>query len=426
MHTFNCNSIRLGERIRLNTIVDHRYKTNHISVNLILPLERQTASVHALLPALLRKGTKSCPDFTEFSKKLAMLYGAHIGYGVSAFGDCQAVSLTIDVIDDSYALAGEPLLQEAANLLAQALLEPPLENGVFRLADIELEKQSLIDLIESEINEKRHYALNRAMSIICQQEPAGISKYGYIEDVKKITPQTATDAYQTLLETAQIEIMFVGCADPAVVTKTFEQALGAIRRQPRAFPIFTIQPHATLKEVTDRMNVTQSKLVLGFRTATPPDDPQLDAIRLMIALYGGTPSSKLFLNVREKMSLCYYCAARPNLSKGIAFVDCGVEHDNIDKAKAEILHQLELIRQGDFTDTELEHAKLGVVNALRSAGDSARAVEGWYLGQLLYGTTDSPDAAAERIAAVSRQQIIDAACLMQLDTVYLLTAEGKE
>ena len=150
----------------------------------------------------------------------------------------------------------------------------------------------------------------------------------------------------------------------------------------------------------------------------------MNAMRLMISLYGGTPSSKLFLNVREKMSLCYYCAARPNVSKGIAFVDCGVEHQNIKKAKEEILNQLDQIRKGNFTDEDLNYAKLSMVNAFRSAGDSAPSIEGWYLSQVLYGTERSPEMEAEAIDAIDRNAVIAAANQMQLDTVYLLTDDS--
>lgn len=423
MEQFNCRRTRIGDGIWFNSVVDGRYKTNRISVSLILPLERETASVNALIPGVLRKGTKSCPDFTEFSKKLAMFYGMRVGYGVTAVGDCQVMTLSADVIDDSYALNAEPLLKEAGRILAEVVLEPVMEEGAFRETDIELEKQSLIDLIESEINEKRYYALNRAMSVLCAGEPAGVNKYGYIEDVKKISPRSAAEAYAGLLETARIEVMFVGCGDPNQAKQILEQAFSGIKRNPRRFDVFTVKKEAVLKEETDRMNVAQSKLVLGFRTAVRPDDEAIDAVRLMLALYGGTPSSKLFLNVREKMSLCYYCAARPNVSKGLAFVDCGVEHQNIEKAKAEILRQLDCIRNGEFTEEELQHAKLSMVNSFRSVGDSAGAVEGWYLSQVLYGTQNSPEAEAEKIAGISRDAVIQAAVNMKLDTVYLLTAE---
>lgn len=425
MEQFNCKRASIGDGVWFNSIVDGRYKTNRISVSMILPLEKETASVRALIPSVLRKGTKSCPDFTEFSKKLAMLYGAQLGYGVTAVGDCQVMTLSANVIDDFYALNKEPLLQEISKILAEVVLEPATENGVFRQADIELEKQSLIDLIESEINEKRYYALNRAMSVLCAGEPAGVNKYGYIEDVKKITSQAATEAYHSLLETARIEVMFVGCGDPEQAKQVFERAFSGVKRAPRQFSAFSVKREASYKEETDRMNVAQSKLVLGFRTAVGPDEDSLNAVRLMLALYGGTPSSKLFLNVREKMSLCYYCAARPNVSKGVAFVDCGVEHRNIEKAKAEILHQLECIRSGDFTEEELEHAKLSMKNSFRSVGDSAGAVEGWYLSQILYGTQHSPEAEAEKISGISREAVIEAAKRMQLDTVYLLTAEDE-
>ena len=423
--SYNLKRTAVSDAVFFNSIIDRRYKTNRISVNLVLPLQKETVSVNALIPSLLRKGTRECPDFTEFNKKLAMLYGAYLGYGVTAVGDCQVMTLSASVIDDCYALDGEPLLQQISGLLSDALLDPVMENGAFREEYVRLEKQVLIDLIESEINEKRYYALNRTVEIMCAEEPAGVNKHGYVEDVKAITPQTAAEAYQRLIETARIEIMFVGCGEPGPALEIFQKAFRGVKRTPAAFDAVSIKKEAgPLKEQTDRMNVAQSKLVLGFRTGTAPTDDTLNALRLMIALYGGTPSSKLFLNVREKMSLCYYCAARPNVSKGIAFVDCGVEQENIEKAKAEILRQLELIRAGDFTEEELRFARLSMINSFRSAGDSAASIEGWYLSQVLYNTERSPEMEAEAIGSVSRESVIEAAKEMQLDTVYLLTG-GK-
>ncbi len=423
--SYNLCRTSIGDCVFFNSVIDKRYKTNRISVNLILPLEREKASVRALIPNLLRKGYRECPDFTEFSKKLARLYGSYIGYDVSAIGDSQVMTLSAGVIDDMYALDGEPLLGEISEILSKVVLDPVLENGLFSEKEVELEKQALIDLIESEMNEKRHYALNRAMSLLCAGEPAGVNKYGYAEDVKKITTAEATQAYREMLESARIEIMFVGCGDPEKPREIFTKAFAELARLPRSFSVLEIKKNTEkLKEETERMNVAQSKLVLGFLTALAPSDSDLITMRLMIYLFGGTPSSKLFLNVREKMSLCYYCAARPNVSKGIAFVDCGVEHQNIEKAKTEILNQLEQLREGNFTDEELNYAKLSMVNTFRSAGDSAASIEGWYLSQVLYGTERSPEAEAESIAAVDRSAVIAAANRLQLDTVYLLTDES--
>ena len=423
--SYNLHRTSIGDHIFFNSIIDKRYKTNRVSVNLVLPLERDKVSVRALLPNILRKGYRECPDFTELSKKLAMLYGSYIGYDVTAIGDSQVMTLSAGVIDDMYALDGEHLLSEISEILAKIVLDPVLENGLFPEREVALEKQSLIDLIESEINEKRHYALNRATAVLCAGEPAGINKYGYVEDVEKITAESASEAYLELLETARVEIMFVGCGDPEKSREIFAKAFAAVNRKPLCFHTLEIKTGTgELKEETERMNVAQSKLVLGFRTGVAPSDDSLNAMRLMISLYGGTPSSKLFLNVREKMSLCYYCAARPNVSKGIAFVDCGVEHQNIEKAKTEILNQLDHIREGDFTDEDFQYAKLSMVNTFRSAGDSASSIEGWYLSQVLYGTERSPEMEAEEIASVSREAVIAAAKQMQLDTVYLLTDES--
>jgi predicted Zn-dependent peptidase len=411
--------------IYFNTISDERFKSNKLAVHFILPLKEETAAVNALLPNLLRKGCRRFADFTVFNRHLDGLYGAAVGSDVEKFGDYQVLSLSIVGIDDQYTLSGEPVLSELSEILSELILEPVLENGAFLQHEVEIEKKTLIDTILAELNDKRTYAVNTATRLMCQGEPYGLSPYGTVEEVKALTPPYVYEAYQTLLKTARIEIMFVGGGDASVPKKILSEKFSQLSRE--VLSLVSLKTHKVPEKeetVTERMDVSQSKMVLGFSTGLLARDEKIPAMRVMTAIFGGTPMSKLFLNVREKMSLCYYCAARLDRTKGILKVDCGVENQNIDKAKNEILHQLEEMKAGIISDEEISNAVMSLVNSYKTIYDAPGAVEGFYLGQVLTGEAASPDEEAQRLSAVTKEDIVDAAKLVHLDLSYVLT--GKE
>lgn len=409
--------------ISFNTIIDKRFKTNRISVNMFLNLAEDTAAEYAILPFLLRNGYSDCPDLTQLNRKLMGLYGASLDGDVSKIGDNQILHLSIGYIDDAYALDGECLSVEATEILSSVLLRPVLENGIFRLRDIEIEKSNLVDIIESEINEKRAYAINRITSLMFSDEPYGINKYGTAPRVKELTAEGVTRAYYQALATANIQIMFVGAGDGEPVRDAFAKAFEGVKRAAHhEIKTQPAEPVVSQQETTEYFKVAQSKMVLGFRMAGSAGN-NMHAMRLMSAVYGGTAFSKLFLNVREKLSLCYYCQAQFDQIKGVMLVDCGVENQNIEKARVEILHQLEEIRRGNLTEEELDKTKRSVVNMLQTVGDSPGAVEGWYISQICGNTHYSPQDEIEIFNGLSIEDIIQAAKNVKLDTVYILTAK---
>ena len=417
--------IQLCDGVHFSSVTDSKFKHNRITANWVMPLDSQTVTNNAVVPFLLRKGSRECPDFTKLNQRLCELYGASLSCDVSKFGGYQVLELSIYGIDDRFALNGESMIGACTKLLTQVLLDPKLNNQLFSQQDVELEKQQIIDTIESLINDKRSYAMMRCKSIMCEGETLAIEKYGYIEDAKKITAQSATQAYQNIMKTAQAELIFVGCGDPKISADIFKDAFCRIKREPIKIQRTDTRDHADqVKEVTDKMNVAQSKLVMGFRTGKMTTRREFGAMRMMVALFGGTPNSRLFVYVREKLSLCYYCAARFDRLTGLMFVDSGVEKENKQKAHDEILRQLDLMRQGKFDDDEIAAARLIMQNSLKAAGDSLGVIEEWYLTQIMDGASYSPADESQLLDEVTREDIIAAAQKVTLDTVYFLT--GKE
>lgn len=417
----------IGDGAAFSTVPMDRFRVNLLQMHLILPLKKETLTGNILVPMILGKSTKDYPTYRLFSKKLDRMYGATAGSSAHKIGDRLVVTLTVTAIDDSFALQSEQLLRESAKVLCSMLFSPMIENGAFEEKTFRLQVQSLKDAIQAEINEKRRYALGQLNRMMFENEPAGLSRTDCLEELETYTPEMAAAAYERILDEAQIEIIHVGMGDAAPALEVFRKAFEGRTRHPAALSETCIRRgEGEVKEGISRFDVTQSKLCFGFRSDIGPTDRRLNAMRMMNAILGGTPTSKLFLNVREKMSLCYYCAASFDRTKGALVIDSGIEHDNIEKAREAILDQLRQMQQGDFTDTDMEYARLSLYNSFRSMNESAHAVSGYYLGQLMQGTEETPEMQCERIADVTREEIIEAANTLRLDSVYCLTCLEEE
>lgn len=419
--------IPVCDGVTLQTIHDDRFKTGRISAVLLLPLQKETAAANMILPFLLRRSCAAYPDFTMLNRRLADLYGAYLYADVRKIGETQALILSAVGLDDRFTLDGESVSAELSKLLCNLLFEPAFENGRFREEDIEQERRQLIELIDSEYNDKRLYALSRCEELMCEGEAFGIARFGSREEVERLTEEEIHAAWERALSTARIEITFLGASNPQAARDRFAQAFSSVRRGKTAdCRTEVLRAAKETREKNDRMEVAQCKLVLGFRAGRSSADEDVMATRLMSALFGGTPSSKLFLNVREKLSLCYYCSSRFERNKGLLLVESGVEYKNIEKAKKEILAQLGEIQKGNITDEELEAAKLYMANSFRSVSDAPGGLESWYLSQLFDRRVLSPEEAAEEAAAVSKEAVRAAANAVSLDLIYTLTGKGEQ
>ncbi len=338
---------RVAPGVGFHAICDDRFKTARLSVNFCIPLDARRAAEYAVVAPLLRRKGKEYPDFTELNRKLGEMYGAALYTGVRKVGGWQVVSMAIRSVDDRYVLHGEDLTAQCAQLLCSLITKPYFVDGCFEPTEVELERQNLIDMIESKINDKREYAISRCEELLYEKEPYGIDEYGTVEAAKALTAQSVTQAYRELMKHARIELMFTGHGDAKRIESVFSGAFSSLEREPvLPTPALRIAGAQRVQEHVERMEIVQSKLVMGFRTGTFADSPDLSAMRLMTAIFGGTPFSRLFVHVREEKSLCYYCAARYDRIKGVLLVDSGVEAKNREVAQKEILHQMDLMREG--------------------------------------------------------------------------------
>jgi predicted Zn-dependent peptidase len=393
-------------------------------VNFLLPLRRETAAINALLPLVLKQSCREYPDMTVLNKRLKQLYGARIDGDVAKIGEVQAVTLFSSSLGDSFTFSNEQILLQCAKLLRDVIFDPAFENGTFKNQCVEIEKHNLLNQIDSLLNDKRQYASMRLREEMCPDESYGVGKYGKREDVNSITPQRLYEAWENMLKTARVEILFLGSGDTEHVKQLFADAFGRIERSPVDISTRVIKSVSGVKTVTDKMPVTQAKLVMGFRTTMSAPE-NTDAMQVACTILGGTPQSKLFAVIREKMGLCYYCLSYFERLKGIVIIDSGIEQQNYEKARAGILEQLDELKNGNFSDDDIKFAKLSLQNSYKQLSDSLESLAAYYLRQFLYGSARSPEMSAAGIMGVSRENIINAARGIQLDTVYLLAGEQE-
>ena len=412
----------------LRSIHTGKFKSAYLSVTLMTPLNRETAGANALIPAVLRQGTADHPDLESLSAALDELYGGAIEPVVRKKGETQCVGFVASFLDDAYTLDGETVLEGAAALLGELLLRPYTYEGCFCPDYTRGEKENLIARIRAQRNDKRRYATHRLVEEMCREEAFGVDKLGDVAHVEAITPQSLWERYQNLLASAQIELYYCGSAQPERVEQAMRKALAGLpQARERLCPECEVALHggAEPRYVEERLDVTQGKLAMGFRTGGITCwEEDYPALTVLNALFGGTTMSRLFLNVREKLSLCYYASSTLEKMKGLLLVSSGIEFDKYDTAREEILAQLESIRRGEIEDWELEGTRSILVNGHRSTLDDQGRLEEFWLGQSAAGLDMGIEELVEDIRRVTKEQVAAAAQKLELDTIYFL--RGRE
>ncbi len=411
--------------VRLTAVHTGKFKTCLLGVALLAPLDEKTAAANALIPMVLRRGTRKYPDMETLSAALDDLYGGSVEPVVRKKGEAQCIGFVGSFLDDAFTPDGTKLLEPAAALMGDLLLRPLTENGAFRTDYVEGERTNLIDRIRAQVNDKRQYSMLRISQLMCAGEAFGVDKLGDERSAAALTCGELWERYHTLLASAPLELYYCGSAPVERVEQALLTALeGLPRAAGRAMPGCLVKPRAgegAPRIYTDRLDVTQGKLAMGFRTggASTATDA-LPALMVFNAVYGGTTTSKLFMNVREKLSLCYFASSVLEKQKGIMMVSSGIEFDKYDQAKTEILAQLDACRKGEIEAIEMEGARRSVISSLHASLDAQTRLEDFWLGQAAAGLTEGPMELAERVAAVTLEQVVEIAVGVELDTIYFL------
>ena len=421
---YDLQNKKISEGLELCAVSAEGFKTACASLSFVMPLGEK-ASLYALVPNVLTRSCEEYPDVTSIEKKLALLYGAEIIVDVTKNGENQILKIEVSCIDDRFSIDGESITDECLRLLFQMIFEPRFENGVFCSDDVESEKRLLAERLIAENSDKRTYAKNRCTEIMFENEIYGIHRYGTIEAIEKITPEALYEAYNEILENSKILVCVSG-GNFSNTEALLKKYISDRNRNITLNETLYVEECEDVKYVKEQEAVKQGKLVMGFRLGMKSEDDNYAARRVMVDLFGGSPHSKLFTVVREKMSLCYYCSAMMFRQKGIMLVQSGIESYNQEKAEKAILEQLEDIKNGNFTDDDIASSVKALEDGFRSVSDSSESVANWFTSQICSNGFLYPEDFIEQFKKVTRNDIIEAAKAVTLDTVFMLegTAEG--
>lgn len=412
----------IAKGISLTEIYDKKFKSFAAMIKLILPYDRDKFPLWELAAELLTVSCKSYPEKEQFMLAQTELYNANITSSSLRIADSCIFTISLSCISDEYTIGKEKISEKAVSLLLGCLLEPFTENGEFSQKYFELCRSDMLDDIASMINNKRKYSMLRSQKAIFEGEMYSIIPFDNVETLNKATPQSVYEAYRELLSKACCEIFFTGCAVSQSVKKQVLDSILALERDPVDMMDFyspsPLKDRVCYKE--ESFESRQAHLYIAFKTKEFDELP----VKLFVTMLGSSPTSRLFMNVREKLSLCYYCDASLADSKYTLIIRSGLDPENLDKAKTAIYEQIEAIQKGDFTDEELDNAKTYLAESCLANYDSKYELNTWYFYQYLKGTGYSPEEKARKFREVTREEIIRSARGFALDTVFVMLPEN--
>jgi predicted Zn-dependent peptidase len=416
----------IDKKTYLNFIKTNKFKTNLINIYFIRPLIKEEATINALLPLVLKRGTKNYNTSLDIQRKLEELYGANLSIDVSKKGERQVIRFTIEAPDASYT-ESKDLIAQAIEMLNEIINQPLLEDKAFLEKYVEQEKENLRKKIKGRINDKKRYAIDRCIEEMCENENFKIYKYGYVEDLNRIDGKSLYKHYQNVLATSNIEISAVGDICQNDFEAIFKQIFTIIRGDIVDIPRETIDKQIDdVNVVLENMDVSQGKLTLGYRMNIPYEDKLYDAFMIANEILGGGPNSKLFLNVREKESLAYYVFSQSYKFKSIMLMVSGIESENYDMAVDIMKKQVDEIQLGQFSESDIDQAKNSIMTSIVSLTDDNYSLSEFYLSQALTGDNRTIDNMINQIMKVNKSDIIESFQKLKLDTIYFLSNKGNK
>ena len=409
--------------IKLHTIKTEKFKTNLIAIMLTTKLNRENVTKNALVPAVLRRGTKNLTTQEEINKKLEEMYGASLDCGLDKTGDNQVLKFYIETVNDEF------LPQEAENMLKISLekifefvFNPYLENGCFKKEYVEQEKENIKQIIDGKIDNKARYSLDRCIEEMYKDKPYGLYKYGYVEDMKNINEKNLYEYYQQLINECKIDIFVSGIIDEETenIINNNENIIKLKDREPQYNePEIIAKRTEKENDVQESMDVTQGKLIIGMDLDIDDDNLRFD-VMIYNSIFGGSANSKLFQNVREKASLAYTASSSYYRFKNNIFINCGIEIKNYEKALEIIKQQIEDMKKGDFTDEEVENAKKGIIASIKTIDDEQDTEITYFFSQELSKSKCNIEQYMQRISEVTKDRVVDVANKVSINTVYFL------
>lgn len=410
--------------IKIHTINTNKFKTNLIAVFLTTELNRETVTKNALISMLLRRGTKNMPTQEDISKQMEEMYGASFDCGLDKTGDNQVLKFYIEVINDDFLPQGNSeILKKAIQKLLDIVFNPYIENEAFKQEYIEQEKNNLKQIINGKIDNKARYAIDRCIEEMYKNEPFGLYKFGYVEDLEKINGKELYLYYNELINSCKVDIFISGNIEDDI-KKIIEEneSIKQLKERTPKYKVPKIEKKEKRQEeniVTESKEVTQGKLILGLDVDIDDEKLKYDTV-IYNSILGGTANSKMFQNVREKAHLAYVASSSYLRHKNIIFVNCGIEISNYEKALNLIKEQIEDMKKGDFTEEDILNAKKVILATIKTINDEQDTEISYYFGQELTQTKVSTEEYKEKIERVKKEDVVNIAKKVNINTIYFL------
>lgn len=417
--------IKLGNGIYLNAIKTDKFKSSLLSWYFIRPLRREEVTKNALIPLVLKRGTEQYPNSLEIQKKLEELYGSNLSASINKRGDRQILRFTMEWANGDY-LNDNEYNFETIEMLKQIIYNPfTTENG-FKKEYVEGEKQVLKRRIQSKINDKRSYAIERCIEEMCKKEKFSISTLGYIEDLDDIDEVNLYDHYKEILETSPIEIFYVGNYEESFIE--FLKTNNSLERDeivsiPKEKIISSVQ---TKNMIDEEFDINQGKLVIGYRAGIPYEDSLYNGLIIASDILGGGPNSKLFKYVREEASLAYYIGSKVYKYNSIMLIDSGIEFENFQQTIEIIKKQIEEMKSGNFTEADIQVSKRSIRTSTESIKDSIFLISEFFFSQLISMDSRSLEQIIKDFEKVTKEEIVQASNKIVPDTIYFMKNKRKE
>lgn len=411
--------------IKTHMIQTNKFKTNLFAIFLSVPLNRESVTQNALIPAVLRRGTENLKTQEEISIELENMYGATLDCGVEKTGDNQTLKFYLETLNDTFLPEQENLSKKAIELLLDVVFNPLTENGNLKKEYVDSEKKTIKRLIEGKIDNKDMYAYNRCIEEMYKNKPYGLYKYGYIEDLDKIDEKNLYEAYKKLLDESKIDIFVSGNYENDDIIDVINENINVKNLKAREDKHIINTEEKERKEkvevqtIQESKDVTQGKIVIGLDIDFYEPDSKY-AMCLYNVILGESATSKMFQNVREKAGLAYSARSTYVRQKNNIFIRAGIEIANYEKALNIIKEQLEDMKNGKFTDEDIENAKKYMVAGIKTVQDEQDSEITYYMGQELSGRLIYFEDYINKINAVTRKQIDQIAKNININTIYFL------
>lgn len=423
MSSIKTEKTQLANGVTLNCICDSKYKTNYLNIYFSLPLNIENTTNVSLLTKVLKRGTSSYPTMAELNKVLDMNYSSSITLSGLKEGEKSVFLLSLSTLKNEFAPNGEDIFKDALDIAFEVLFSPLISEEGFESEYFESEKKNLHNSILSQINNKASWARSRFIATMCDNEPYSVNAEGDVEVLEKVTNRDLLEFWETLIKKSRCDIYFVGSEKSERVKTLVASHFEKITRNPITLPDLTLVTKGERKDKTETLDISQAHLFVGFRTPATYSHPDYLKFVLLNLVLGGDVSSKMFMNIREKLSLCYTCYSSFDATKGILFAYAGIDPDNKEKTLNAFFEELEKIKNGQISDSELDDAKKSFINRMKEIEDTPSLFPAW-LHLRLGADERDPELDRERIKLLTKEDVVETAKKLELDTVYFLTAKG--